>query len=136
MLRLSFAAPFVPAITWALAPAVVAHSFRFLIENRLPEKRAFASGLANAVVTIGLLAPILLILHQLAQQSMAGVTKLQRVIDSGAILQTLEIDSRMAASYRRVENNLDPKKKWQAWRPGSAKMWAHGSKAQFGRRSI
>ncbi len=89
---------------------MVAHPLHLWIEKRLPEKPVLASGLATAVVTIGLLAPILLILQQLAQQSTTGLRQLQEMVDSGEIQQKLDSDPRVAAVYAWVGSNLDLKK--------------------------
>lgn len=107
---LGLAAPFVPAITWALALAVVAHPIHAWIQKRLPGKPVLVSALATAVVTIGLLAPVVLIVQQLIQQTTSGLGQLQQTLESGSIKQQLESDNRTAAAYHWIEANFDLEK--------------------------
>ena len=115
---LGLAAPFVPAITWALALAVVAHPLHAWIQKRLPRKPVLASGIATAIVTIGLLAPVVLIVRQLTRQTTSGLGQLQQTLESGTIKQQLEQDNRTAAAYHWIEANFDLKKEVESLSTG------------------
>ena len=130
LLCLGLATPFVPAITWALALAIVAHPLHFRIEKKFPAKRDLASGLATAIVAIGLLAPTVLIVQQVTRQSTAGLAQVQEMVESGAIRQKLESDPRMATVYHWVEGNLDLKKEVESLSAGvrqSVGGWIRGT---------
>ncbi|MFN0102625.1 MAG: AI-2E family transporter [Bryobacteraceae bacterium] len=107
---LALAVPFVPAITWALALSVVAHPIHEWIHTRLPRKPELASALATGVVAIGLLAPIVLIVQQLAMQTSTGLGQIQAMVESGELKKKLENDPRAAAVTQWIEANVDPKK--------------------------
>jgi predicted PurR-regulated permease PerM len=110
ILCLGLAAPFVPAITWSLALAVVAHPLHAWVEKRLPGKPDLASVLATAIVAIGLLAPVVLVVQQLAQQSTSGLGELQEMVKSGTIKQRLESDPKTAIPFQWIEANFDLEK--------------------------
>ncbi len=69
LLCLGLAAPFTPAIIWSMALAVVSNPLHAWVEGRFPGRRDLAALGTTAIVTIGLLGPLLLLLQQLVQEA-------------------------------------------------------------------
>src|SRR5689334_12617773 len=74
-------APFLPAITWALAIAVVAYPLHGWIASRV-RRPALAAGLAVALLTAGLLLPVIFIGQEVGQQASAGFKQAQHFVES------------------------------------------------------
>jgi predicted PurR-regulated permease PerM len=68
--------PFLPALSWALALAVVAHPLHRWLAQRFTNKH-LAAGLAVVLVVVLLVLPGLFIAEQLRQEVVAGAAKLE-----------------------------------------------------------
>ena len=75
------AAPFIPALTWAVALAVVAHPLHAWIASRI-DHRTLAAALSVAVVTAMVMLPFAFVAQQLAQETSAVFDRLKA--DGGA----------------------------------------------------
>lgn len=103
---LLIAAPFAPALTWALALAVVAYPVHDWIRARV-RRPDLAAGLAVAVITIGLLAPTVFVAREAAKQGTQGFRQLQKFVESGELKSTLERNRTTAGIVHWVEANID-----------------------------
>jgi predicted PurR-regulated permease PerM len=70
------AQPFLPALAWALALAVVTHPLHTWLLRRL-HRPALAAGVAVALVAVAVVGPMLLVTQQLVRQVASGVSWLQ-----------------------------------------------------------
>ena len=86
---LLLAAPFVPALTWAFALAVVADPLHFWIRARLT-RPALAAILTVVLVAIMLLAPTVVIVWQVSQQASDRFDEVVRFVDSGTIREKID----------------------------------------------
>jgi predicted PurR-regulated permease PerM len=100
------AAPFVPALTWAVALAVVAYPVHDWMVRRI-HRAGLAAGLAVSVITIGLLVPTVFVARQVGQKATEGFKRVQKSIDSGELASRLEQNPRTAAIARWVRSNVD-----------------------------
>jgi predicted PurR-regulated permease PerM len=102
------AAPFLPALTWATALAVIGHPVHAWIARRI-QKTGIAAGISVTVISIGLLAPVTFVAHQLGQQATQGYQRVQQAVESGELVSRLEQDPRTAALGRWVRRNINIK---------------------------
>ena len=79
---LLIAAPFVPALTWALALAVIAHPVHDRIAARV-HNADIAAGISVVLVAVLLVAPLVLIGSQIVDQAATGVQFVQEQMESG-----------------------------------------------------
>jgi predicted PurR-regulated permease PerM len=100
------AAPFVPALTWAVALAVVAHPVHAWIARRV-QRPSVAAGLAVAVIAIGLLAPSIFVLHRITQDAGNRITGVRKAVESGELKSRLEQNPKTAGITRWVLSNVD-----------------------------
>ena len=78
------AMPFVPALTWALALAVVAMPAHEWIEDRV-SRPSVAAGISVLSVTLLLLIPTMLIAWQVGRQASERIDQMQEYIESGKV---------------------------------------------------
>lgn len=83
------AVPFLPAITWALALAVVAHPIHARI-SRLVNRPNIAAGLSVAAVAVLVVAPAAFLIQQLVSQASRGAQALRSQAESGQLQAALE----------------------------------------------
>ncbi len=69
--------PFLPAVTWAMALAVVARPLHGWVARRVNNRTA-AAGISVALIALLLLAPILIVGSQIASEGMAALARLQK----------------------------------------------------------
>lgn len=74
--------PFVPALTWALAIAVVAHPVHDWMQRRLNNKSLVAA-LAVVAVTATILAPAVFIVQQVSNDAVASAGKMKEALAEG-----------------------------------------------------
>jgi predicted PurR-regulated permease PerM len=100
------ASPFVPALAWALALAVVTHPVHDWIARRV-QRPGLAAGIAVTVITIGLLAPAIFVAQQIGREATDSFDRLQKAINSGELESKLEQNSRTAAIAGWVQNHVN-----------------------------
>jgi predicted PurR-regulated permease PerM len=98
------ALPFLPAITWALALAVVAHPLHGLISKRVKSPDV-AAGLAVAAVALLIVAPGVFLIRQLVSQATRGAAALKSQVESGQLQAAIE----SSPGLSRVASWLGPK---------------------------
>ena len=96
--------PFLPALTWAVALAVIAHPLHEWIMRRVG-KPNIAAGLAVLIVAIGILGPSLLVLQQLFRQAANAAQGLQKFVESEQWRSQLERYPRLADLVQWGEQN-------------------------------
>jgi len=93
------AQPFLPALTWALALAIVSYPLHKAICRRLPRPNA-AAILTVAIVVAALLAPAVFVSQQLGRQVTGVVEVVTDGLESGRLRDALARDPRLAPLAR------------------------------------
>jgi predicted PurR-regulated permease PerM len=83
------ARPFLPALAWALALAVVAHPLHTWLSRRVSHPNV-AAGLAVAIVAILIVVPSVFVGQKLVKEASAGIEMITRGVRSGEWKQMLE----------------------------------------------
>ncbi|HEX8131368.1 MAG TPA: AI-2E family transporter [Pyrinomonadaceae bacterium] len=111
------ARPFLPALAWSLALAVVAHPLHVWIARRV--KRAnIAAGLAVVVVATVLIAPATFVAQRLTREAAAGAQAMRDQIEKGDWRARLEANPRLAPALSWVEGQIDLKSGIQRFADG------------------
>jgi predicted PurR-regulated permease PerM len=97
--------PFLPAIAWALALAVVAHPLHEWLARHIPNQHAGAA-LAVFIVALVIVAPALFVTDRLVRQAFAGSEMIKAEMETGHLRSVLEA-SPLAPALHWVESNLD-----------------------------
>jgi predicted PurR-regulated permease PerM len=114
------AAPFVPAITWALALGVVAYPIHRRVHERV-RRPGLAAVLSVAIITIILLGPTVFLVRQIGVEASAGYERLEKQVGDGKLDDTLEekLDESIRESpqtggiLRWIRRNLDVEKEME-----------------------
>jgi predicted PurR-regulated permease PerM len=106
VLCIVIAVPFIPAITWALAIAVIAHPVheRFSRQVQRPD---LAAGLAVFTITICLLAPAVFLGRQIGREATEGFDKVQTAVKSGELESQLVRNPTTAGVARLIKDNIN-----------------------------
>ena len=98
--------PFVPAITWALVLAVLAHPLheRMLRWLRLP---SVAAALAVAAVTIAIALPTTFVARQVGTEAVASVETVRKVVSADRWKLAIERFPRLAPLREWIEREMD-----------------------------
>ncbi|HYO80871.1 MAG TPA: AI-2E family transporter [Bryobacteraceae bacterium] len=99
-------APFLPALTWALALAIVAWPVHERI-SRTIDKPDLAAGLAVAAVTVLLIAPVVLVVQQAGSQLKNVTEQMQDEANYGAWREKLKSHPKLAGIAALIESNVD-----------------------------
>ncbi|MCC7217292.1 MAG: AI-2E family transporter, partial [Burkholderiales bacterium] len=104
--------PFVPAITWALVLAVLAHPLheRLAARVRWP---SLAAGLAVVVVVVAIALPATLVVRQVGVQSVASVAAARDLVSADRWKLAIERFPRLAPLREWVEREVDVDEKVQ-----------------------
>jgi predicted PurR-regulated permease PerM len=95
--------PFVPALTWGVALAVVGYPLHRWIRRRVPHATA-AAVLTVVAITLAIIVPIIFVTHQLVRQVMEAGRFAQETLASGAWRQAIESRPRLAALLGWIES--------------------------------
>lgn len=98
--------PFLPALAWALALAIVARPLHEWIVARVPNGDAGA-GLAVALVSALIVVPALAVGHQLGLEISQGIEQAQAGMEAGRWRSGLEGPRWLAPALRWIDQNLD-----------------------------
>jgi predicted PurR-regulated permease PerM len=98
--------PFLPALTWALSLAVIAYPIHVWIKKHVNHPQ-LAAGLAVALITVGLVVPVVLLGTQIAQEVAGGVSQLQSILESGAIQKSLQEHPAFASALAWIQSRFD-----------------------------
>jgi predicted PurR-regulated permease PerM len=104
--------PFVPAITWALVLAVLAHPLHERIAGRL-KWPSLSAALAVIVVTVAIALPAALVVRQVGVQGVASVAAVRQLVDAERWKLAIERFPRLAPLREWVEHEVDVSEKVQ-----------------------
>ena len=102
------ARPFLPALAWALALAVIAHPVHQWVARRVKSAN-LAAGLAVTLVAVVLIAPAVFVAQHLAHEVVAGAQTIKAGIEGGEWQARFESDKRLAPVLALVEGQIDLK---------------------------
>ena len=100
------AVPFVPALAWALAVAVVAHPMHERIRRRL-RRKSLAAALSVILVTITLLAPAIFVVHQVTNDAITGIESLKETVGGDGWRKIAERNALVASVIEWIEREVD-----------------------------
>lgn len=100
------AAPFLPAITWALALAVVAHPIHDWT-NRRTQNAALSAGIAVTLITICLLLPAAFVAQEVTAEATEGYDRIEKRLRSGEFITALEESPRTHQLGRWIRRNIN-----------------------------
>src|SRR5919108_6393611 len=98
--------PFLPALAWALALAVVAYPLYAWLFARV-NRPNLAAGLAVVLVAILLIGPTLFVLTHLVREVAGGVARLETEATPGRWRALVERHPRLAPALRWLETQVD-----------------------------
>jgi predicted PurR-regulated permease PerM len=98
--------PFLPALTWALALAVVAHPLHDWLERRL-RRANLAAGVTVVLVAVTIVAPTVFLTQRLGREAARGVEWLQSESTLGHWQAALEGHPRLAYVLSSLGANID-----------------------------
>lgn len=97
--------PFLPALAWALALAVVAHPAHGWMLRRVPHEN-LAAGLAVALVAVIVVAPSIFVIQRLVQEAGTGVEAISKGLESGEWRRALERNPRVRSMAEWIEGQI------------------------------
>lgn len=100
------ALPFVPALAWAVAVAVVAHPMHEWIRRRL-RRKSLAAALSVLLVSITILAPAVFVVHQVTNDAVASIEGLKDSMGAGGWRQIAERNALVASVIEWVEREVN-----------------------------
>ncbi len=98
--------PFLPAITWALALAIIARPVHRWLETKLGHAGA-AAGISVLLVTVCILAPVFFVGHHVTQQALATLEWMQSEDKLAEWKVMLENHPRLTPAVVWAEENVD-----------------------------
>src|SRR6478752_6811613 len=101
--------PFVPALTWALTLAVIAHPWHERILARMPNWPNLAAIIAVITVNIAIAIPALLIAREVVNEAIAGADALQRLGDADRWKHLFDPFPRLAPLRDWLGSNMNMK---------------------------
>ena len=97
--------PFLPALAWGLALAVVAYPIHKAICRRVPNS-AVSAALSVVTVALVIVAPAAFVIHQLVRQASDGVRVARQYLESGAWREAIESQPRLAPVAGWIAENV------------------------------
>jgi predicted PurR-regulated permease PerM len=94
--------PFLPALTWGVALAVVGYPLHKFICRRLPQA-TIAAASTVLVIALVIIAPIVFVTHHLVRQVTSVATFAQQTLTSGAWREAIQSRPRLAAVVTWLE---------------------------------
>lgn len=123
------AAPFFPALAWALALAVLFAPVHRWIESRV-KRPNLAAALCVAVVVLLVVVPAMFMAQRVASEVVSGAETVSALVASGDWRHALDNHPRLAPAGRWIEQQLDLPDTVQAattWLAGAASAFVRGS---------
>ncbi len=100
------AAPFLPALAWALALAVLFSSFQQWLESKLKHPN-LAAAVSVLVISLIVVVPATFVGQRLVLEAAKGAELIETKINSGEWRRALEAQPRLAPLAYRIEQELD-----------------------------
>jgi predicted PurR-regulated permease PerM len=88
--------PFVPALTWAVVLAVIAHPLHERLLARMPNWPNLVATLALACVTVVIAVPAALVVHEVGNEAIASADAIRRLLDGERWKHALDEFPRLA----------------------------------------
>ena len=107
------AKPFVPALTWALVLAILAHPLHEWLGRRIKRWPSLAAGLAVVAIVVAIALPATLVVRQVGVQAVASVTAARQLFDADRWKLAIERFPRLAPLREWVEREVDVPEKVQ-----------------------
>jgi predicted PurR-regulated permease PerM len=98
--------PFVPALAWALAIAVVAYPLHAWIQRRL-KRKSLVAGVTVLVVTITVLVPTILVVHHATNDAISSAENFKGVLSNGQLRSKLERNEMVAEGIAWLEKRIN-----------------------------
>lgn len=98
--------PFLPALVWALALAVLCHPLQVRLE-RCTGHPSLAAIVTTLIVAALIVAPAVFVLQQLSQQALAAAGAIQHGIESGEWQAAVAAQPRLRTLVQVVEKQID-----------------------------
>ncbi|HWP43312.1 MAG TPA: AI-2E family transporter, partial [Blastocatellia bacterium] len=98
--------PFLPAIIWAVALAVIAHPLHEQIERRVPYEN-LAAALSVFIVALAIIAPAILVLNRLIRDAVEGIELIQRASAEGRWGAILQDNEYIRAALVWIEDHIN-----------------------------
>jgi predicted PurR-regulated permease PerM len=95
-------APFVPALAWALAIAVVAHPVHEWLRRHL-KGPSLGAAVAVVIVTVTIVTPATFVIHQVSKEGVATAEKLRGMIEEGQWRKMAEHNKALASVVEWAE---------------------------------
>ncbi|MBC7977981.1 MAG: AI-2E family transporter, partial [Myxococcales bacterium] len=99
--------PFVPAITWALVLAVLAHPLHERILAVLRKWPSISAALAVIAVTLAIALPATLIVRQVGAEALASISTARTLVDTDRWKLAIERFPRLAQVSEWIEREVD-----------------------------
>lgn len=122
-------APFIPAITWALAVAIVAYPLHSWIRSRI-QRPDLAAAICVALLTLGLLIPIVFVAQEIGGQITGGIQYAQEMTKSGELQSQLERNPNAAVVLGWIRKHVDVDKELRQFGEGMQQRitgWVKGT---------
>ncbi len=98
--------PFLPAVTWALALAIVARPVHRWLKSKIGHGGA-AAGISVFLVTVCILGPVFFVAHQVTRQALATTEWIRSEEKIAEWRERLENHPRLTPAVQWVEDNVD-----------------------------
>ena len=98
--------PFVPALAWALAIAVVAYPLHSWIQRRL-KRKSLVAGITVLVVTATVLAPAVFIVHHATNDAVRSAENFKGALSDGQLRSKLERNELVAEGIAWIEKRVN-----------------------------
>ena len=124
------ATPFIPALAWALALAILFTPLQRWLESQVKYPN-LAAAICVMVVALIVLVPTMFVAERVFDEAASGADTIKRMIESGEWRRTLEAHSRIAPVGHWIERQFDL--------PGmaeTASLWLTNTAASFLRGSV
>jgi predicted PurR-regulated permease PerM len=100
------AAPFLPALAWALALAVLFAPFQKWLESKLAHS-GLAAMIAVTVIALIVVVPAVFVAQKLVVQAVKGAQLIESKVSSGEWRRAIEAQPRLAPIADKIEQDLD-----------------------------
>jgi predicted PurR-regulated permease PerM len=127
------ALPFLPALTWAVALAILFAPLHRWLESKL-QRASLAAAASVLLVALIVVVPTTFLGQRLLQESARGAAIIQTKVDSGEWRRALEAQPRLAPAARWIEGQFDLPGTVQSltrWLTNQAGMLVQGSVVQL-----
>lgn len=104
--------PFLPALAWALALAVIAHPLHGWIAGRTRHAN-IAAGLAVFIVSVAIIAPTLFVAERLASEGAQGLEMMKEESETGRWRTAIERNPSLAPVLRWIEGRINVRREVQ-----------------------